>query len=95
MSGEDQFSFHIQVDGQAIPARPGQTVAAALLAAGRRTWRRTLRGQPRGLFCGMGVCFECLVTVDGVADQRACMTLAQPGMQVQLPIGKEQDDGAD
>jgi hypothetical protein len=81
------------VNGQLVPARQGQTIAAVLLSAGRRVWRRTQHGDPRGLFCGMGVCFECLVTVDDVAGQRACMTLAQPGMQVRLGGDEEGGDG--
>ena len=93
MSSEDHTAFHIEVNGQLVPARPGQTIAAVLLSAGRRVWRRTQHGEPRGLFCGMGVCFECLVTVDDVAGQRACMTLAQPGMQVQMAAGEESGDG--
>jgi predicted molibdopterin-dependent oxidoreductase YjgC len=81
---EEQQAFAIEVNGQPVPARPGQTVAAALLAAGRRIFRHTPSGAPRGLFCGMGVCFDCLVTIDGLRDQRACMTPARPGMHVQL-----------
>jgi predicted molibdopterin-dependent oxidoreductase YjgC len=80
----DESVFDIEVDGQPIPARQGQTLAAALLAAGRRAWRWTPGGAARGMFCGMGVCFDCLVTLDGVPDQRACMALVRPGMQVQL-----------
>ena len=76
--------FNIEVNGQVVPACHGQTVAAALLIAGRRVFRRTENGQSRGLFCGMGVCFDCLVTVNGISEQRACMTLVQPGMQIQL-----------
>ncbi len=76
--------FNIEVNGQVVPALHGQTIAAALLTAGRRVFRRTENGQPRGLFCGMGVCFDCLVTVNGISEQRACMTLVQPGMQIQL-----------
>jgi predicted molibdopterin-dependent oxidoreductase YjgC len=76
--------FTIEVNGRAIPALPGQTVAAVLLAAGFRVWRHTPSGAPRSLFCGMGVCFDCLVTIDGMPDQRACMTPARPGMRVQL-----------
>ncbi len=74
--------FEIEVDGRAAPARAGDTVAAALVRAGISTFRYTERGRPRGLFCGMGVCFECLVTIDGVPDQRACITLARSGMRV-------------
>jgi len=73
----------IEVDGRPLTARPGMTVAAALLAAGRRTWRRTARGAPRGLFCGMGVCFDCLVIVDGAPNVRACVTPVAPGMRIE------------
>lgn len=88
---EGQY-FNIEVNGQAVPARHGQTIAAALLTAGRRVFRRTEKGRPRGLFCGMGVCFDCLVTVDGVSEQRACMTPVRPGMQIQLSDGNGYDD---
>lgn len=76
-------SFMFGFDGREIVAFPGETIAAALLAAGIRSLRRTEKGdRPRGLFCGMGVCFDCLVTVDGRPHLRACMTQAQPGMTV-------------
>ena len=63
----------IRFDGHPVASRAGQTVAAALTAAGIRTWRTTRKGAPRGLFCGMGVCQDCLVTIDGRPNQRACM----------------------
>ena len=63
----------IRFDGRQIAAHPGQTVAAALAAAGIRAFRTTRHGAPRGLFCGMGVCHDCLVTIDGRPNQRACM----------------------
>ncbi|MFO1049631.1 MAG: (2Fe-2S)-binding protein [Geminicoccaceae bacterium] len=63
----------IRFDGRPVPSQAGQTVAAALTAAGIRIWRTTRRGAPRGLFCGMGVCQDCLVTIDGRPNQRACM----------------------
>jgi predicted molibdopterin-dependent oxidoreductase YjgC len=75
--------FAIEVDGRLISAEAGQTVAAALIGAGIVVFRHTPAGAPRGLFCGMGVCFDCLVTVDGLAEQRACMTPVQRGMRVQ------------
>ena len=66
----------ITVDGEVIPAFEGESVAAAMLAAGRRVLRHThLENQPRGIFCGMGVCFECLVTV-------ACVAPVQDGMRI-------------
>ncbi|NQW08553.1 MAG: FAD-dependent oxidoreductase [Alphaproteobacteria bacterium] len=72
------FSF----DGDTIKAVAGETVAAALIAAGRNAQRRTATKAPRGLFCGIGVCQECLVEVDGKTGQRACMTTVTPGMEV-------------
>lgn len=69
-------------DGRPMAARPGQSVAAALTDAGERTFRTTGKGAPRGIFCGMGVCQDCLVTVDGIPNRRACMTAVEPGLAV-------------
>ena len=78
------FTFN----GRPVPYQPGQTVGAALWADGVRSWRRTrLAGRPRGLFCGIGVCFDCLVTVDGVPDERACVVPAGPGTVVRTQQG--------
>lgn len=75
----------IIVNGDSCPAFEGETVHAALLAAGHRILRNAARnGQPRGIFCGMGVCYDCLVTIDGVPDQRACMALVQDRMEIQI-----------
>ena len=77
------MTYSIVFDGEPVPAAPGQTVAAALWAAGVRTWRTTRAGgASRGLFCGIGTCFDCLITVDGAANQRACLVPARPGMTV-------------
>jgi predicted molibdopterin-dependent oxidoreductase YjgC len=73
----------VTVDGEPTQAYPGETVATVLLAMGRRTFRHTAHGAPRGLFCGMGVCYDCLVTVDGQPEVRACMTAVQPGMVIE------------
>ena len=71
----------VQLDGQAVPAYRGETVAAVLLAEGQRIFRRTLKtGRPRGLFCGIGLCYDCLVTVDGMANVRACLTPVVEGI---------------
>jgi predicted molibdopterin-dependent oxidoreductase YjgC len=76
-------TIQLMVDGQFIPAYEGETVATALLAAGRRAFRHTVPGgEPRGIFCGIGVCFDCLVTVDGTHTVRACVTPVRDGMQV-------------
>ncbi len=76
--------LHLTIDGNELLAVEGQTVAAALLAAGRRTLRTTpRRGEPRGLFCGMGVCFDCLIQVNGRPNLRACQTPAIDGMRLE------------
>ncbi len=64
----------LDVDGRAVAAVLGESIAAALTAAGVMALRSTARGASRGLFCGMGVCQDCLVEVDGVSHRRACMT---------------------
>jgi predicted molibdopterin-dependent oxidoreductase YjgC len=75
-------------DGEPIVAYRGESVAAALMAAGKRTLRKTpVAGEPRGVFCGMGVCFDCLVVVDGRPSVRACMTLAEDGSKVETLVG--------
>lgn len=75
--------FEIHVDGRPLAAVPGQTIGAVLTAGGVRSWRTTRAGgRPRGLFCGIGVCFDCLVTVNGEASLRACLVEARPGDKV-------------
>lgn len=84
--------FTFLFDGQPITAYPGEMVGAALMAAGivaLRTTRR--RGRPRGLFCGIGICFDCLVVIDGRPNRRACLTPARPGMAVHAQIGTAED----
>lgn len=78
---EPRFTF--TMDGREIAAFPGETIAAALLAAGVRTLRVTEKNEaPRGIFCGMGICFDCLVTVDDRPHLRACLTRAEAGARV-------------
>lgn len=75
-------------DGGPIEAYEGETVAAALVAAGHTAFRKTARqGAPRAVYCGMGVCYDCLVVVDGQTNQRACMTPVRDGMQVTSQVG--------
>ncbi|WP_426954704.1 FAD-dependent oxidoreductase [Muricoccus radiodurans] len=74
--------FTFTFEGRAIEALPGETIGTALSAAGILAFRHTASGVPRGLHCGMGACWDCLVAVGGHVNQRACMTKAKPGMQV-------------
>lgn len=78
----------IQIDGQTTRAREGDSVAAALLASGLRSSRTTpVSGAPRAPYCMMGVCFECLVEIDGVPNRQSCQISVQEGMQICRQIG--------
>lgn len=73
----------ISVDGKEIQAVEGEPIAAALLAQGMRVMRKTPRfGEPRGVFCGIGRCTDCIMTVDGVPNVRTCVTPVKGGMVV-------------
>lgn len=75
----------IIINGVEAEVPAGVTVAAALAHAGQLATRRSLGGQPRQAFCGMGVCQECRVRIDGQPERLACMSLAVEGMQVETP----------
>ncbi len=80
-------------DGGEIAFTAGQTVGAALIAAGIYSWRTTrVAGRPRGIFCGIGVCFDCLIMIDGVPNQRACLVPAGRAMNVSTQDGTGHDD---
>jgi D-hydroxyproline dehydrogenase subunit alpha len=90
MNSEAAITF----DGQRVPLRPGQSIGAALVSAGIRSWRTTRKdGRPRGMFCGIGICYDCLVTVDNLPNQRACLTPARPGMQVRSSLPAKPVEG--
>jgi len=76
-------TFAITVDGRALAVPAGTTVAVALLNHGVMSFRASATGEPRGPLCAMGTCFECRVTIDGVAHRRACLTPCRPGMVVE------------
>lgn len=79
-------------DGETVEAYEGETVASALLASGRRRLRTSpRRGDPRGLFCVMGVCFDCVMTIDGQAGLRACVTQVRDGMSVETGVSEHHD----
>jgi aerobic-type carbon monoxide dehydrogenase small subunit (CoxS/CutS family) len=85
--------FALTFDGREIEALPGQTIAAALWSSGVTAWRTTRGGgRARGVFCGIGVCFDCLVTVDGRPNQRACLVPAAPGADIRTQEGTGHDD---
>lgn len=87
-------TIELRVDGRAIAVAPGTTVAAALWSAGISSCRTSLSGEPRGPVCGMGICYECRVTVDGVPHQRACILPCAQGMVVETgPANASSDAG--
>ncbi len=78
----------IWLDDRPVPARAGDNVAVALLAAGITTTRSTpVSGAPRGPYCMMGACFDCLAQIDGRPNMQACMTSVRDGMRIRLQIG--------
>lgn len=82
-------SFEIDVDGQKVLAYEGESLATVLMAAGVRDF--ALHEEPHApsrLFCGMGTCHQCLVTIDGLPNCQACRTITRPGMKVETGHGK-------
>jgi len=86
--GETPPAVEISVDGRRVEARAGDTLATALLCAGVVPLRHTpVSGRPRSPLCLMGVCFDCLVEVDGVQNVQSCLVEVRAGMQVKLQLG--------
>ena len=75
-------SVTLSVNGTAITVPAGDMVSTAVAMAGVSRYRRSVGGEPRGPLCGMGICFECRVTIDGRAHCRSCQVVCQPGMEV-------------
>jgi hypothetical protein len=88
-------AFTVTVDGRPVDAFEGQSVAAVLWSAGTVAWRVTRGGRPRGAFCGIGVCFDCLITVNDRPNRRACLIAAAPGDVIRTQRGDGHDDLAD
>ena len=79
---------NVTINGQPVQARRGETVAAAVLAQGLRHTRTTpVSGAPRAPLCLMGVCYECLMVIDGRPNQRACMETVREGMRIECQQG--------
>ena len=75
-------TVQLKVNGTKVRIAYGSTVAAAVIQAGRSGFRRSVNGEPRGPLCGMGVCFECQVTIDGRAHCCSCQIVCAEGMEV-------------
>jgi predicted molibdopterin-dependent oxidoreductase YjgC len=89
--GDKGATLTLTVDGQEIRARIGDTVAAVMLAAGIGRFRTTpVSGAARAPYCMMGVCFDCLVTIDGVGSRQACLVPVREGMAVETQQGKRE-----
>ena len=88
---DSRQSVQIFVDGVAVEAREGDTVSAALLVSGRDVRRATaVSGALRLPYCMMGVCFDCLVTVDGVGNRQGCLVPVADGMRIEIQKGKRE-----
>jgi sarcosine oxidase subunit alpha len=75
----------IRVNGKEIAAYHGETLLAALMASGYKFFKKSsIMEEPRGALCGMGVCYECLVTLNGIPGVRACMEEVEENMEIEL-----------
>ncbi|MGJ5006210.1 (2Fe-2S)-binding protein [Bradyrhizobium oligotrophicum S58] len=89
--GDARGPVTIHVEGQPIAAREGDSVSAALLASGLDVRRATaVSGARRLPYCMMGVCFDCLVTIDGVGNRQGCLVPVAEGMQIEIQKGKRE-----
>ncbi len=75
-------SITLDINGNRISVQAGSTVAAAVLQSGQTTFRRSITGESRAALCGMGICFECRVTVNGQPHVRSCQIICRDGMDV-------------
>lgn len=80
------LSAEVVVDGRHVRVPSGRTVAVVLLDLGVAAFRKSVSGELRGPVCGMGVCFECRVTIDGIPHQRACLIPVVDGMQIRTAV---------
>ena len=72
----------LRINGRTLVVPQGTVVAAAVALAGETRFRRSVVGEPRSPLCGMGICLECRVTINGQTHSRSCQTLCEPGMEV-------------
>ncbi|SEQ53406.1 2Fe-2S iron-sulfur cluster binding domain-containing protein [Amphritea atlantica] len=92
----ERAEVEITVEGQKIFALEGETVAAAVMHAGLRPTRTTpVSGSGRAPYCMMGVCFDCLMNIDGKPNTQACMTEVREGMVITVQTGAREVSGGD
>jgi sarcosine oxidase subunit alpha len=88
---DDRAQIEVFIEGRKFIVREGDTVAAALLSSGIDARRSTaVSGAPRLPYCMMGVCFDCLVTVDGVGNRQGCLVPVASGMRIEIQKGKRE-----
>lgn len=77
-------AISVKLNERTVSTAAGQSVGSVLMGQGINSWRTTRNeGKPRGLFCGIGACYDCLITIDGQANQRACMVEARDSMSIE------------
>lgn len=75
--------IELVINNKTISVAEGSTVATAIFSSDTQNFRRSVSGEPRFPLCGMGICFECRVTINGVKHQRSCQILAEEGMTIE------------
>ena len=85
---EETEMVTITVDGEPMQARAGEMIAAALTASGKPYFRKTVKKhEPRSIYCGIGRCTDCVMTVNGIPNIRTCVTPVEDGMVIETQIG--------
>lgn len=88
----DREWLKVEINGETVRVAKGETVAAAILVSGIQSCRTTpLSSEPRGPFCMMGVCFECLMEIDGMPNRQTCQIQVKEGMQIRSQLGSGKD----
>ncbi len=96
LQDHDRDLVTLRVNGQVVKARKGQSVWSAMAVAGQVVTRKAaLSGEARSAYCAMGVCFECMVEIDGLSNQQACLRQVQDGMSVNTQNITEDTEAAD
>ena len=80
-------TIDLSVNGKIVRVPEGSTISAAVVLSGAAVCRTSATGEPRGPLCGMGICFECRVSVNGIEHVRSCQVLCEPGMDVRTTAG--------